>query len=133
MENTLNNIIVRFIVGIFIGLPFTATALFAGAHGLILGYAGIVNAEFGMAIIGILTGTGFIGIVGAWLRLIEPTHSMSSRYLRITRLMLYSGFITSASFTIWVVTIEGLTEISMPIIILTIGSILFITATPKKH
>lgn len=132
MENILNNIYVRIIMGVFIGIPFTSTALFAGAHGLILGYAGIVEEKFSMAILGILTITGFIGIIGAWLRIIEPTSSMSSRYLKITRLMLYSSFITSVSLTIWAFYLEGLTETSMPVIILIVGSILFIAATPKS-
>lgn len=127
----LNNVYLRIIIGIFIGLPLTATSLIGGAHGLVLGYAGIVNAMFGLLLMGILTITGFIGIFGAWLRLLESTYSMSDRYRIKTRVMLYFGLVTSSILYILAIYTDGLSLLSMPFIAMTIGSVLFIIGTPK--
>ncbi len=132
MEYILNNIFVRIIIGILVGLPITAAALIGGAHGLVLGYAGIVNAKIGLFLFGVLTITGFIGISGAWRRLLEPTNSMTEKYKNKTRSMLFYGLTTSTALSIWAVYSEGLTVISLPLVILTLGSILFIMATPKS-
>jgi hypothetical protein len=132
MEYALNNIIVRIIVGITVGSSITAIALIGGAHGLVLGYAGIINAEFGLTLFGILTITGFIGICGAWCRLLKPTYSMSQRFITRIRYMLFFGLVTSAILSIWALYIEGLTVITMPLLALTLGCILFIMGTPKS-
>jgi len=132
MEYLLNNIFIRIIVSIFIGIPISALALVTGLHGLVLGYAGIVNIELWLILIGIITITGFIGLAGAWLRLFESTTSMTEPYRHKTRIMLFLGLISSSALSVWSILLDGLSLISFLLMSLAMGGLLFILATPKS-
>ena len=132
MENILNNIFVRIIAGLIVGIPLSALVLVTGAHGLLIGYAGVINSEFWLILVGIITITGIIGIIGAWRRLIDSTYSMSVPYNNKTRTMLFFGVFTSVALTVWTIVIDGVSEIASLLIILSIGGVIFIIATPKS-
>ena len=132
MEYIFNNIFVRIIAGILIGIPVSVVALVSGAHGLLLGYAGIITVEFWLVLVGIITITGFIGIIGAWRRLIDSTVSMSVKYNNKTRSMLFFGIFTSVALTIWSIVIDGVSEMTLLLIILCMAGVMFIIATPKS-
>jgi len=129
MERILNNLYARIIISLLVGIPLSAIALIGGAHGLVLGIAGIKDLHFGLALIGIVT---IIGIIGAWRRLLEPTDSMASSKQNNIRLMLILGLAASLSLTVWSVIVDGISIIAVSLLTLSTGGFVFVLATPKK-
>ena len=131
IERTLNNLIVRIIAGIVIGLPLTSASVVGGAHGIILGIGGITELNPLLLFIGLVTVTGFIGICGAWRRLLKPTTLMTNKNKSTIRLMLMFGLFSSLGLTVWSVYSEGITIIGWALFALSIGGVIFIYSIPK--
>jgi len=130
MEAFLNYKISRLIIGIGIGLPATAISVILGFHGLILGYGGIKEANIFFLFMGIITITGFIGIIGAWWRLIISTENTSKTNQNKIRSMLFYGLATSIALSIWSLYSDFRT-LPVPLTLILAGTF-FIYATPKK-
>lgn len=131
MERILNNRIVRIIVGLVIGVPLTALAFVAGVHGLLIGYGGIVKGEPLWIIIGVITVVGFIGISGAWRRILKSSISMTGKERQVVRAMLFCGVASSLSLTVWSYFIEKTLVVPLILVVLALGGFVFILATPK--
>lgn len=131
MENLLNNKLTRRIIGGVIGIPLTMISIVLGFHGLILLYAGVKDLELYPLSLGIATITGFIGIIGAWKRISASSEEMSEKEKSIIRAMLFCGFLSSAGLSVWAFT-SNEPEVGVTLLLLTLGSIGFIFATPKK-
>ncbi len=132
IEKTLNMLLVRIAVGIIIGIPLTVLAVVAGAHGLVLTYGGIVDGKYLLILFGIVTITGFMGISGAWLRLLKPSTVMSNKYRNVTRGMLFYGLASSVALSAWSIISEGMSVISLLLIVLSLGGTAFVHATPRE-
>lgn len=131
MESFLNNTRNRVALGLLVGAPFTLIATILGAHGLILGYGGIVKSDPALLLAGILTLSGFVGICGAWWRVFTSTDSMSCTSRDVVRVMLFVGAGTSLSLAAWALLLEGGALLVVPLVISAVGGVLFIRATPK--
>jgi hypothetical protein len=131
IERFLNKLLTRWLAGLIVGLPFTWLSLILGVHGIILGKGGIKEGGFDLIAPGIITIAGFIGIVGAWIRVIRPTYAMSESILHATRIMLYCGIAASVALFIVVIIGSGFIS-SLPFALVIALGILFIIATPKQ-
>jgi hypothetical protein len=130
METFLNYRVSRLIIGTAIGIPATIISVILGFHGLILGYAGIKEADIYFLFMGIITITGFVGIIGAWCRLIISTHNTSNSVQNKIRTMLIYGLATSVALLIWSLFSDYKT-LPIPLTLILAGTF-FIYATPKK-
>jgi len=130
MEVFLNYRISRLIIDIGIGLPATALSVILGFHGLILGYGGIKEANIYFLFIGLITITGFIGIIGAWWRLMSSTENTSKSEQNKIRVMLFYGLATSVALLMWSLYSDYRTLL-IPVTLILAGTF-FIYATPKK-
>ena len=130
METLLNLRIFRIIIGTAIGIPFTAVSIILGLHGLFIGYGGIREGNILMMAIGIITITDFIGIGGAWLRLVSSTKEISKEEQKRIRIMLFNGL--AASFALFVWALYSDIQTSLIAFVLLICVAFFILATPKK-
>ncbi len=131
MEKLLNNRIVRIVIGTAIGIPVTAFSIVLGLHGLILFYAGVKEAELLPLFLGVVTVTGFIGIVGAWKRLLSSTEEMDKKEKRNVRAMLMFGLLSSLALGAWAFS-SSEPEIAIILLVLSLGAGVFIYATPEK-
>ena len=82
-------------------------------------------------LLGVVTITGFIGIIGAWGRLLISSNDMSVKSSKRIRLMLLSGLLTSLSFLVLAVY-KSEPEGAVFMLALTLGAAAFVYATPKK-
>lgn len=131
MEAILNNPKIRVVVGLVLGAPLTLIAIFLGCYGLILGYAGIVENKPFWFLAGLLTVSGFVGILGAWWRIIVSTRSITGSRLRTLRLMLFAGAGTSFALAVWALLIQSGVILVLLLFALTLIGTLFIRATPE--
>jgi hypothetical protein len=130
METLLNYRISRIVIGAGIGLPLTAVSIVLGFHGLIIGYGGITEGNILFLFIGVITITGFIGIFGAWWRLLTSTDETTKIKQNKIRTMLFYGLATSVALLMWSLYSDINT---LPIsLLLIIASTIFMYATPKK-
>ncbi len=130
MEVFLNYRVSRLIIGAAIGIPATAISVILGFHGLILGYAGIKEADIYFLFMGVITITGFIGIIGAWWRLMVSTRNTSNSKQNIIRSLLLYGLATSVALFMWSLFSDYRT-LPIPLTLILAGTF-FIYATPKK-
>ena len=131
MEKLLNNIIVRIVIGATVGLPLTAISIVLGFHGLVLFYAGVKELELIPFSLGLVTITGFIGIIGAWKRIFITSEVMTEKEKNTTRVMLIFGLLTSLALSIWAFRTSE-PEGGIILLALSFGAGAFIYATPKK-
>jgi len=131
IENLLNNLIVRIILGLSLVIPLTIISLVFGVHGLILGYSGIVDANLIFLLIGIITIVGFLGIIGSYWRIFRSSQIMSDKERRILIILLFCGITASIALCVWSLIFKEIIASLIFILLSTIG-ILFIYATPKK-
>ena len=131
MENTLNNRIVRIILAVVVGIPVTAVVVVLGFNGLILGYGGIIEFKLLPFLLGVVTVTGVIGIIGAWKRIYTSTNEMSEKEKQTTRVMLVIGCFSSLALSIWAFS-SAEPEIAIFLLVLSFGAVVFIYATPKN-
>lgn len=131
MENFLNNRIIRIVIGTAVGIPLTTISIILGFHGLVLFYAGIKDAELLPFLIGVVTITGFIGIIGAWKRIFTSSEEMTEKEKNTTRVMLLFGSLTSLGLSAWAFKSSEL-EFAAILLLLSLGAVAFIYATPKK-
>ena len=131
MEVILNNRIVRIIIGTAIGIPLTAISVVLGLHGLVLLYAGIKEMELVPFSMGLVTVTGFIGIYGAWKRIFKSSDEMTESERSKVRIMLGFGFLSSLGLALWALS-SSEAEATIIMLLLAVGAIAFIYATPKK-
>lgn len=122
---------IRILIGTCIGLPITALALIGLAHGLVFLYGGIADGTLWAIILGILSIVGTFGVIGAWVRTIVSTTSMSRKLNTLTRLMLICGLVTSIVLGIWWLVNNGVDLVTVFFVLLSSGAVLFIYATPK--
>ena len=80
---------------------------------------------------GILTLSGFVGICGAWWRVFASTDSMSCKSRNVVRAMLSLGACTSLVLAAWGVLLGGGVILVLPLVVLALGGVLLIQATPK--
>ena len=132
MEKLLNNRIVRIVIGTAIGVPVTAISIILGLHGLILLYAGIKEVEVLPFSLGVVTITGFVGIVGAWKRLFTSSEDMTEKQKTNTRTLLVFGLLSSLALSIWAMS-SSEPEMAAILFMLSFGAGVFIYATPKTR
>ncbi len=132
IEKKLDKLSLRIFIGAIFGVPLTAISLVAGIYGLVFGYAGLVGGGVWLIIIGVVTITGLIGICGAWRRLLKTSNLMTKRERKIIRNMLFCGFLSSFVITAWLLYVDGISELSLILIILSLGGVVFILGTPKN-
>ena len=130
-EEVLNKPLLRAIVGIVAGVPLTLLAFFIGAHGLILGYAGITEGKILLLTSGVLTVTGLAGIGGAWARLLISSENMTKTTRQVVRFLLWCGVFSGLGLAIWSVLIEDISIVSLLLVIPALAGLVFISATPK--
>lgn len=131
MEELLNKRITRIIIGVSLAIPFTAISIVLGWHGLLLGFGGIASGNVLFILIGITTIIGFVGITGAWRRLLKSSKVMSKEEQNKIRTMLFFGLASSFILCVWSVFKTDLITISI-LYLLLLFSVFFIYATPKK-
>lgn len=131
MEEFLNLKITRIAIGALIGIPVTAVSIVLGFHGLVLLYAGIKEFEIFSFSLGIVTITGFIGIIGAWKRIYSSSKNLSEKEKQSIRSMLIIGFLSSIALSYWALS-SSEKEISLALFMLSFGALAFIYATPKN-
>ena len=114
-----------------IGLVLSPVILFMAIHGLILGYAGIM--DFSPLLIGMGGATvfGLIGFAGACYRLSRNLVSMSKKQKMVSRALLVSG-IASGIYLIIGCLYSGMPlSITLLCVVVTVGGGVFLYATPK--
>ena len=131
MEELLNKRIIRIVIGVTIGIPFTAISIPLGWHGMLLGFGGIASGNVLFISIGITTITGFVGIAGAWRRLLKSTEVISKEELNRIRIMLFCGLASSLALCIWAIIKANIVTI-LALSLLLLFSVFFIYATPKN-
>ncbi|CAG0988351.1 hypothetical protein MTYP_02143 [Methylophilaceae bacterium] len=100
LPNLIDHPAVRIALAV-VGVLLTLVALIATPHGIILGYAGIVERDVLLIFIGLMTVFGVIAIFGAWYRLLVPHVEMGKAQARRIRFCLYCGVISSLGLAGW--------------------------------
>lgn len=103
-----------------------------GLHGLVLFYAGAKEAELLPLSLGVVTITGFIGILGAWKRIYSSSEEMSEKEKSTTRIMLLFGCLSSFGLSAWAFN-SSEPESAIILLLLALGAVAFIYATPKNR
>jgi len=132
MEQLLNNILVRIIVGITIGLPITPLALMYGIHGLLIGFQGLVEGDYLFLLIGVLAVTGLIGIIGAWWRLFRSTEKMKTKERKVVRIMLFCGVISCLGLAAWALFLDLTPKILLLFVLPALAGAVFVSSTPLR-
>ena len=130
-EKSLDNRLVRIVLGTAIGLPLTAAALVCAIYGIAFFFGGLSSGNYLIAGLGPVTIFGLLGIAGAWRRLLKPHASMNSRERKIVRVLLLAG--VAASVILAIVSLASI-ESSLLVLFfaaLTCGGIIFVLATPN--
>lgn len=131
MEELLNKRITRIIIGVSLAIPFTAISIVLGWHGLLLGFGGIASGNILFILIGITTIIGFVGIAGAWRRLLKSSNLMSKEEQNKIRTMLFFGLASSLVLCVWSFFKADIITILI-LSLLLLFSVFFIYATPKR-
>jgi len=132
MESFLNKKIIRIMIGLFVGIPFTAISIPLGLYGLLFGISGLFfNGSIIFALIGFTAITGLIGISGAWRRLLKSSDIICQKERLLIRKMLFSG-LTSTLILFTLVLYFNYLEAIFPFTLLLLINLFFIYATPKN-
>ena len=132
MERLLNNIFVRIIVGITIGLPITPLALMYGIHGLVIGFQGLVEGNYLSLLIGALSVAVLIGIIGAWWRLFRSSDKMKMKERKAVRIMLFCGMISCLGLAAWALFLELTPKILLLFVLPALAGAVFVSSTPLR-
>ena len=132
MESFLNKKIIRIMIGLFVGIPFTAISIPSALYGLLFGVAGLLfSGSIIFALIGFTAITGLIGISGAWRRLLKSSDILCQEERLLIRKMLFSGLISSLILSTSALYFNYLETILLFTLLLFIN-LFFIYATPKN-
>jgi hypothetical protein len=116
--------LVRLAIGLLVGLPLSVVALFAIPHGLMLGYAGLAEADALNLFAGLCTLLGTVAILGAWYRLIVPRAEMSSPAVRVVRASLFAGLVSSLGLAVWAAAASWFTLAIAMLLLVAVGAVL---------
>lgn len=131
MENLLNKKSTRIIIGVFIATPFTLAAIMFGLYGIMMGISGVVEKSPILFLMGLISISGLIGVLGAWRRLIKPTTELIDKDQNKIRTMLFFGLASTLALFIWSVYFKSSDAIAIFMLILALNAF-FIYGTPKK-
>ncbi len=131
LEQAFNDRVVRFLVIILVLVPVTFGALFLGVYGVSLGMLGFRNTNPPLALTGLLTVAGLVGILGAWTRLLVPTERMDTPCRRRVRLLLGCGVCAALGLVLWAWQLEATVLAAAPLLLVICG-VLLLLATPSK-
>jgi len=121
--------VIRLAVGVLLGLPLSVVAVFAVPHGLILGYAGLLEGEVLNLLAGISTILGLLAILAAWYRLIVPRSEMSQPKVRAVRAGLFCGVLCSVGLALWAASASWFLMAAALLLLAATGA-MFIRHTP---
>jgi hypothetical protein len=119
----------RIAVGVFLGIPLTAAALFGAIFGTIFFVHGLQDGEFWAIGLGLVAALGALGIAGAWWRLLRRHTAMSRRESIVVRVLLFSGIVSSIVLGAWAVQGEWAAA-ALLFGLLAIGGVALVLATP---
>ena len=130
-EKSLDNRMVRIVLGTAIGLPLTAAALVCAIYGIALLFGGLSSGNYLIAGLGPVTIFVLLGIAGVWRRLLKPHASMNNRERKIVRVLLLAG--VAASVILAIVSLASIESYLLVLFfaVLTCGGIIFVLATPN--
>jgi hypothetical protein len=117
---------------ILVGIPITAVVALASIYGLTFGLVGFAKGDLILISMGLVNITGIIGAIGAWKRIYTTSAEMTEDEKHSTRIMLYIGAFSSLCIS---VSLFYFSEIAYAFvfILLSLGSAVFIYATPKNQ
>lgn len=130
MEVLFNKLLFRISIGFIVGLPITYIIAIITSYGLFIGYMGAHIGAPMFILAGIFALLGVVGTLGAWLRIIKTSTSMSNIWRGITRLMLLCGVVSASSLSI-VLFLNELGMFGFMLLVISAGGIAFVYATPK--
>jgi len=122
---------VKTIVIFPLGILITLAALVGAFHGLAIGYNGIITNQVTLVVLGVATIFAVLGIFGAWYRYYKKLSSMSLAQRKFARFFLYCGFAASIYLVAASLYAGFGWQIGLFFFLFTLGSGLFIYATPK--
>jgi hypothetical protein len=129
LAKALDRTLYRVIVGAAFGVPLTALTLLGCFFGFVYGVEGLRRGDLLFLGLGAVTLLGVLGFAGAWTRILR-THQSMSRYQRITvRYLLSAGVVASLALAGLSFSIPSVYT-AFAFIVLALGGVLFILATP---
>ena len=129
MANVVDILWFRVMVGVFFGLPVTASAFIGAIYGAIFLYAGVREGDAWTLGLGLVAVLGLLGIIGAWWRILKRVAAMVQRERIVVRMLLVSGIAASLLLGAWAVQADEALFV-VPFAFITVGGIALVIATP---
>lgn len=133
LERSLDHRLVRFLIGLLIGLPITVLTVVGFVYGLVVSIAALFSEGANLfAWAGVLLTTlgTAAGVAGAWRRILKPYAAMSMRELRAARALLSAGVLSALALAAGAAALFPSPVLALGLVMLAAGGVVLTLATP---